>query len=317
MSRRLCLFAAAALLAVACSKPVPPEAANKTPGATSDLPADVADLATQKDPAPEVVEATAAPGSPAPAAAAANESELSTTGEFVSPTETQLAPKNGGRVAAVFVDEGDRVKKGQPLLRQETDYAQLELTRAQAEVNRLKAAETDARRELERKRELLAKESTPRATFDRAEASYQQTQAAVAAAQASVDLARRRIADATLVSPVTGVVTERRSTAGEHLGNDGVAFVILQTAPLKLRFSVPERYLGAVRSGQSVTAEADPYPGESFTGTIQTVGGTIDPQTRTFFAEASFGNADGRLRPGLFARVRLPLAGSGNVGKAR
>lgn len=318
MSRRLYLFAAAALLAVACSKPAPTEKAESAPpppATTSDLPADVADLATPAAPAPGAGASSA--GAAKGEAPAGNPAELATTGEFVSPTETQLAPRNGGRVAAVFVDEGDRVRKGQPLLRQETEYAQLELQRAQAEVNRLKAAETDARRELERKRELLAKESTPRATFDRAEASYQQTQAAVAAAQASVDLGRRRIADATLVSPVTGVVTERRSTAGEHLGNDGVAFVILQTAPLKLRFSVPERYLGAVRSGQSVTAEADPYPGESFTGTIQTVGGTIDPQTRTFFAEASFGNADGRLRPGLFARVRLLLASAGNAGKAR
>lgn len=314
MSRNVYLFAAAALLAVACSKPAPPEAADKTPGTTSDLPADVADLA----PAPPAAEASSggtatAPGGAGSVAPAGDSTELSTTGEFVSPTETHLSPKNPGRVAAVFVDEGDRVRKGQPLLRQETDYAQLDLKRAEAEVSRLKAAEADARRELERKRELLAKESTPRATFDRAEAAHQQAQSAVAAAQASLDLGRRRIADATLVSPVTGVVTERRSTAGEHLGADGVAFVILQTAPLKLRFGVPERYLGTVRPGQSVTAETDPYPGESFTGTIQTVGGTIDPQTRTFFAEAIFANADGRLRPGLFARVRLPLAGAGKA----
>jgi membrane fusion protein (multidrug efflux system) len=85
----------------------------------------------------------------------------------------------------------------------------------------------------------------------------------------------------------------------------GVAFVIEQTSPLKLRFSIPERYLGDLKTGQTVTARVDPYPGETFTGRIKTVGGVIDPSTRTFFAEAEFSNADGRLRPGLFARVEL------------
>ncbi|MGH9456172.1 MAG: efflux RND transporter periplasmic adaptor subunit, partial [Thermoanaerobaculia bacterium] len=94
---------------------------------------------------------------------------------------------------------------------------------------------------------------------------------------------------------------------GEYLGEGGVAFVVIRTAPLKLRFEVPERYLARVRRGQTVTASVDAYPGEEFAGTITTVGGVVDPQTRTLFAEAEFTNADGRLRPGLFARVDATL----------
>ena len=106
-------------------------------------------------------------------------------------------------------------------------------------------------------------------------------------------------------SPITGVVDQRKTNPGEHLGEAGVAFVIVQTAPLKLRFSIPERYLNELKAGQTVIARVDPYPGEQFTGRIKTVGGVIDPGTRTFFAEAEFPNSDGRLRPGLFARVEL------------
>jgi len=56
-----------------------------------------------------------------------------------------------------------------------------------------------------------------------------------------------------------------------------------------------------------VTARVDPYPNETFEGTIKTIGGVINPGTRTMFAEAEFPNRDGRLRPGLFARVEARL----------
>ncbi|HEU5163584.1 MAG TPA: efflux RND transporter periplasmic adaptor subunit, partial [Thermoanaerobaculia bacterium] len=113
--------------------------------------------------------------------------------------------------------------------------------------------------------------------------------------------------DSVIRSPLAGVVAERKTDAGEFLGEGGVAFVVIQTAPLKLRFRVPEKYLGQIRAGQSVVATVDPYPGEKFAGTIKTVGGVIDPQTRTLFAEAEFPNRDGRLQPGLFARVEAQL----------
>jgi len=208
-------------------------------------------------------------------------------------------------VAAVYVDAGSRVSRGQPLLTLETDYFRIDVQRATADLARAKAAEEEARRDFERKKGLLGNESIPQATFDRSQSAYSQAQAARASAEAAVSLARQHLDDAVMHSPMTGVVSERRTDVGQSLGEAGVAFVIEQTAPLKLRFSIPERYLGELKVGRTVTAHVDPYPAESFTGRIKTVGGVIDPATRTFFAEAEFANADGRLRPGLFARVDL------------
>jgi len=79
----------------------------------------------------------------------------------------------------------------------------------------------------------------------------------------------------------------------------------VQLAPLKLRFRVREGDLTLVRKGQGVEAEVDAYPGQKFRGVISVSGGAIDPSTRTFLAEARFENRDLRLRPGLFARVRV------------
>lgn len=234
-------------------------------------------------------------------------STFSATGEFVSPVRSELSAKLPGRVARMHVDEGARVRRGQPVLELESDYLRLNLQSAQAEVARAQAARDEAARDLARKKELIAKDSIPRATLDRSQAVFDQTSAMLQSASAQASLLRQQIADATLRSPVDGIVAEKRTEIGARLGDGGVAFVVVQLSPLRLRFAVPERYLGRIGQGDRVTATVDPYPNETFEGTIKTVGGVIDPKSRTMFAEAEFANRDGRLRPGLFARVETRL----------
>ncbi|HYH05545.1 MAG TPA: efflux RND transporter periplasmic adaptor subunit [Thermoanaerobaculia bacterium] len=270
--------------------------AASTTAAAPDLPADVQDIAN----------ATAA-ATETSATAAAESNTFSATGEFVSPVRSELSARIPGRVAKMYVDEGSRVRRGQPVLELETEYSRLNLQAANAEVARAKAALDEAGRDLERKRGLSAKDSIPRATLDRSQAMFDQANAAHQAASAQAALLRQQIADATLRSPVDGIVAEKRVDIGARLGDGGVAFVVVQTSPLKLRFAVPERYLGRITAGDQVTARVDPYPNEAFTGVVKTMGGVIDPKTRTMFAEAEFANRDGRLRPGLFARVETKL----------
>ncbi len=231
----------------------------------------------------------------------------SATGEFISPVRSELSARMPGRVAKMYVDEGSRVTRGQPVLLLETEYSRLNLDAAQAEVARAKAMRDEAARDYARKKELIAKDSIPRATLDRSQAAYEQASAGLQAASSHASLLRQQIADATLRAPVDGIIAEKRTEVGARLGEGGVAFVVVQLSPLKLRFSVPERFLGRLNKGDRVTATVDPYPGEKFEGVVKTVGGVIDPKTRTMFAEAEFPNRDGRLRPGLFARVETRL----------
>ncbi len=236
---------------------------------------------------------------------------LDATGEFVPPVRSELVSKVTGRVARILVDEGARVAKGQPLLDLETDYLKLDVARAEAEAARAAAAFAEAERDFARKKELVGRESVAQAAFDRSQAAYDGARAAQQGAKASLDLARQRLADAVLAAPIDGVVLERRVDVGERLSEGTVAFVVVQTAPLKLRFRVPERYVGAAAAGAPVRAQVDPYPGETFSGKVSVVVPAIDPASRTFIVEALFENRDGRLRPGLFARVALDLTGRG------
>jgi len=227
------------------------------------------------------------------------------TGEFVSPVRSELASKLPGRVAKMYVDEGDHVSKGSPVLELETDYTRLNLQRADADTARAKAMADDARHDLERKKELIAKDSIPRATYDRSEANYQSAQAALMSAQAQAATFRQQLSDSTLRSPIEGVIEDKRTDVGQRLQDNTVAAVIAQISPLKLRFRVPERYLATIRKGQPVKATVDPYPGQVFEGHVSVVGGVIDPATRSFIVETEFVNRDGKLKPGLFARVEM------------
>ena len=302
MKRALFLTSILILLSLGITACSTDESKAETTGTTStaapELPSDVAEVAAIN---------TAATETAATATAAAGANVFEATGEFVSPVRSELSPKLPGRVAKLFVDEGSRVSRGQAVLQLENDYLRLNLQAAEAEVARAKAARDEAARDLERKKELVAKNSIPRATFDRSQAAFDQTSAALAGANAQVALLRQQIADSTMRSPVDGIVAEKRTDVGARLGDAGVAFVFVQLSPLKLRFQVPERLLGKISVGDNVTARVDPYPGETFEGRIKTVGGVIDPKTRTMFAEAEFANRDGRLRPGLFARVETKL----------
>jgi RND family efflux transporter MFP subunit len=227
------------------------------------------------------------------------------TGEFVSPVRSELAVRIPGRVGKMYVDEGSRVRLGQPLLDIEMDYPRLNLEKAQADIARAVSAEQDAQRDLARKKELIAKESIPQATFDRSQAMYDQAHAAKQSAQAQAAIFRQQISDSTLRSPIDGVVAEKRTDVGQRLGEATVAFVVVQTSPLKLRFRVPEKELPRVRNGQNVKATVDAYPGDVFQGKVAVVGGVVDPATRSFTVDTEFSNRDGKLRPGMFARVEM------------
>lgn len=285
------LFVLAAVLSATQAQA--PAATKATPPPKSALPKDVQDLALAVD----------------RAGAEGTQAAARYTGEFAAPQRSELTPRIGGRVAQVLVDEGALVSQGQPLLEIETEYLDLEVKRAEAELARATAALQDAERDSARKKELIAKGSVSEAASLRSESLFAQAKAARDAAEVGVTVAKTRRSDAVLKAPFRGVVETRRTNVGERLSEGTPAFVIVQVSPLKLRFRVPERDLTRVKRGQIVEAEVDAYPGRKFRGTVSVIGGAIDSASRTFLAEARFENRDLQLRPGMFARIQLLSTG--------
>ena len=231
------------------------------------------------------------------------------SGEFVSSQRSEVTSRIAGRVKTVNVDEGALVESGSVLLELETEYLDLDVKQAQAEAARARAALNEAERDAQRKAELVAKGSVSEAASLRSASLFEQAKAQLDGANARLSLAQTRRNDASLTAPFRGVVEQRRVNVGERLAEATPAFLIVQLAPLKLRFRVRETDLLLVRKGQGVEAEVDAYPGVKFRGVISVAGGAVDSSTRTFLAEARFDNRDLKLRPGLFARVRVLTAG--------
>jgi membrane fusion protein (multidrug efflux system) len=294
-----------AILPFGCEKKDAPAAT--TTQAAPALPSDVQGVASAATATTATTSAAEAQSSTATPSVASAESggTIVATGELISPVRSELAVKIPGRVGKMYVDEGSRVSRGQPLLEIETDYPRLNLDKANADIARAVSAEKDAQNDLTRKRELIAKESIPQATYDRSQAMFDQARAAKQSAEAQAAIYHQQLADSTLRSPIDGVVAEKRTDVGQRLGDATVAFVVVQTSPLKLRFRVPEKELARVRLGQNVKATVDAYAGDVFQGKVAVVGGVIDPASRSFTVETEFPNRDGKLRPGMFARVEL------------
>lgn len=309
--KRIFVVLILALAVAGCSKKDTVQATTTTqaPPLPSDVAAVSAVATTTSTTATTVSAATSAPvAGQAPATAEIRGDVIAATGEFVSPVRSELSAKLPGRVARVYVDEGSRVSRGQPLLELETDYVRLNLQRANADAARAKAMMDDARRDVDRKKGLIATNAIPQATMDRSQAAFDQANAAYQSAQSQVALYRQQLSDSVLRSPIDGVIADKRTDVGQRLGDNTVALVVTQTSPLKLRFRVPERYLASVRKGQPVKANVDPYPNQVFQGRVTVVGGVIDPATRSLLVETEFPNRDGKLRPGMFARVELEPA---------
>jgi membrane fusion protein (multidrug efflux system) len=136
--------------------------------------------------------------------------------------------------------------------------------------------------------------------------------AQVGQAKAALASVEKQYRNAVITSPIDGVVAHRRVEPGEvvlpPMMPGGGLIQILDTSTLKTRVNISENQIKAVRLGQKAEIALDGFPGENFSGNVSRISPVVDSQSRTFEAEILMPNPDGRLKPGMFARVQLVLA---------
>ncbi len=214
-----------------------------------------------------------------------------------------------------------------------------ELRQAAAGAAQTKAALDLARANLERMRSLYEMGAVSQQNLDAAESQFRQSQAAndvtrdslrlaqlgprmedIAAVRAQLDHAEAALAsaqiqlrDSTVTAPFAGTITRRMVEPGEAVSPAMPAFILAQLDSVYAELAVPEREQTSLRTGQAVAITVDALPGAQFTGKIAEIQPTATISTRSFTVKVRVRNAQGVLRPGMFARGTITIAVRPNV----
>jgi RND family efflux transporter MFP subunit len=144
-------------------------------------------------------------------------------------------------------------------------------------------------------------------------AALRVAEAEVARRDATLGIARKRLGDTTIRAPFAGVIAKRLVNAGEYVKENTPVFHLVAIDPLKYTGTVPERFAPDLAIGQRIELSVEAYPGRSFAGQVTRVSPAVEVQTRSLALEGRVGNADGRLRPGFFARGQVLTRKDGAV----
>ena len=220
--------------------------------------------------------------------------DVSAVGSLVSNESVVLRPEVSGRIETIRFRDGETVRRGAVLVELDSAVERAELQQARAN---LTLAESNFRRT----QDLFGRKFVSQSSLDDARAKLEVARAGLALAQA-------RLARMQVRAPFDGVVGIRSVSPGDFV-KDGDALINLEDiATLKLDFRLPELYLDRVRPGQALELSSDVLPGEVHSATVEAIDPLVDAQGRAVRLRASLVNPELRLRPGVFARVRLILA---------
>ncbi|MEW6127475.1 MAG: efflux RND transporter periplasmic adaptor subunit [Acidobacteriota bacterium] len=136
-------------------------------------------------------------------------------------------------------------------------------------------------------------------------------QAALEAARAQVAIAKKALADTTIVAPLSGFVSDRPVAVGEYVTTQSKIATILKSNPIKLKLQLPEGEASTAHIGASVIATVAAFPDQEFSGIVTAVNPALDAASRTITAEVDIKNPDNKLKAGMFASARLIQHGGG------
>ena len=216
---------------------------------------------------------------------------LTAVGSLRSDETIVLRPEVAGRVAEIAFREGERVSKGQVLVRLDDSVQKADMDRARANLNL-------SRTKHERAVDLRNKGFVSSQALDELDNS-------VKVAEADAELMTARVNKMTLRAPFAGTIGLRQASIGDYV-KEGQDIVNLESLdPLKVDFRLPELALSQVRDGQTLQIALDALPDRAYDGKVFAINPLIDANGRAIVIRAQVPNRDGKLRPGMFARVRL------------
>ena len=221
---------------------------------------------------------------------------LEVTGALTADESADIAAERDGQVASVRVERGSYVEKGAIL-------ATLDDREAKAQLDQARASLAWADSESARYAELRQKQVVAKSENQRKETDRDLNKAALA-------LAEKSFTDCVIRAPFSGVVTEKKISAGAYIRKGQAICGLVKIDPLRAELAIPESAVSAIQVGQKAKLNVQSFPDRAFDATVRYIGPSLHSESRTLVVEAIVPNPQHLLKPGLFvtARVSLPQA---------
>lgn len=219
--------------------------------------------------------------------------EISAVGTLLAEEAVMIRPELPGRVTDIHFQEGQPVAKGARLVSLDGAEFQAQLAASDAEV-------TLNKRRFERAQDLYGKGFISSQALDDARGNLDKSLAQQREYQV-------RVAKTEIRAPFAGVAGLRLVSPGAYVSVGQDIARLENISAIKVDFRVPEIYLAKLKAGQEVGARVDAFVDERFLGRIYAIEPVVDPQTRTVLVRARIPNTNGKLRPGMFARISVPM----------
>jgi len=205
--------------------------------------------------------------------------------------DVTVGAERGGRVEWVGPTEGDMVRQGEVL-------AKIDMKKAEADLAKARSSYELAVKQAQRRKELRAKNLLSQEELDQANTELEAATSDLTQAQVYYD-------QGLVKSPIAGRVNDLAVDPGEYVNTGQAVAELVNVSHIRINVNVPELDVRYLNVGQPVKITVDAYPGETWDGEVDFVAYKADEGTKTFRTRVVVDNADGRIRPGMLARVRL------------
>jgi RND family efflux transporter MFP subunit len=219
--------------------------------------------------------------------------------------QVDIGSKVLGYVDAVFVERGDRVKKGQLIALVRPSDLPDQLAAARSSIGQIKAQAALARTNFERASKLAPSGVVSQQELQAATAALASAEAAEASAQAQISGLAIKLGETRITSPIAGYVSARRLDPGALVNPTGGGSIVtvVRVDRLRVFLSIGELDANGISVGMDARVELDALPDEKdIHGKVVRIAPAFDPLTRTLEVEVQLGNEEGKLRPGMYGR---------------
>ncbi len=220
------------------------------------------------------------------------DNKIFTTGTILANEEVEIRSELSGRIVQINFMEGNKVDKGDLLVKINDDELQ-------AQLKKLQLDESLAKEDVYRKSKLLEINAVSQEEYD-----VSQNQLGVI--QANIELLKSQIDKTAIYAPFSGQIGLRYVSAGGYISSDNLIARLQQVDPIKIEFSVPEKYFSKLDKGSSIMFRIDGID-STFMGKVYAIDPRINVNTRSLTARATCSNPGKVLLPGAFAKVEIVL----------